>query len=876
MVASRRRRLKSGDRWTILAIALVSCVALGATAAGVALSAALSAVGHDLPKLDLAASKPLTENSYIYDGAKHPHLLAVLRGDESRVIVDSSQIASVAKQAVVAVEDKRFYQHPGVDYEAIARALVSDISAGHTVQGGSTITQQFIKNTYIPQEQQTQETLSRKVREAVLAFQLEKQWPKDKILTNYLNTIYFGQGAYGIEMAARTFFGRSAARLTLPQAALLAGVIKDPNDDDPFDDPAAARERRAIVLRDMQDQGMITARRAAAAAAAPLPRQPHGLPKSHLAPHFVEYVIQELEHQFGPAQAFGGGLRVYTTLDPRMQRAANAAASEYLYLKTDPTAAIVAIDPRTGQVRAMVGGRDFKRHQYNLAVQGHRQPGSAFKPFALVAALKQDLSPQTVFYSEPKVIDMGPGAKPWTVSTYSHAYAGPISLEEATVQSDNTVYADLSMLVGPEDVALAAHELGIVTPVGTNPSIALGGLEKGVSPLEMAAAYSTLATGGERLTGSMIEDGQPGPISITKVTDASGHVLFRNFLSRRRVLDRWQAGEVTSILQQVVQRGTGTAAALDRPAAGKTGTTTSYSDAWFCGYTPDLAAVVWVGYPASQRTMVVHGIDVAGGTFPAQIWRAFMTSALRGVPAHAFPPFELPPVKRAIICARTGELATRWCPERLKAWFFYGHVPTAHCAFHKPKLVEAPDVVGLPVSEAQKLLRPLPLGWDITWQASDPAEQGMVLHQSPEAGQRILQGERVRLVVGSGAALTVPDVLGMYRQAAEDAITGAGFQVSVEFNGSAAGDAGVVADQSPSPGMQTQDVVTLIVNGVDERVAVPDLGGMTADQAIAALRAAGLGAEIEAQPSDTATVSAQDPAAGARVRVGSLVALTLQ
>ncbi len=249
-MATRRRRVRSrqGDHRTIVAVVTLAVVALIAGVAGVTVSRALSAVAHDLPKLDIAAHKPLTRNTYIYDGAKRPHLLAVLRGDESRVVVGSAQIAAVLKQAVVAIEDRRFYQHQGVDYEAIGRALFTDLTTGHTVQGGSTITQQFIKNTYIPEEQRTEQSFSRKVREAVLAYQLEKRWSKDQILTNYLNTIYFGQGAYGIEMAARTYFGTSARRLTLPQAALLAGVIKDPSQDDPFIDAAAARERRRIVL----------------------------------------------------------------------------------------------------------------------------------------------------------------------------------------------------------------------------------------------------------------------------------------------------------------------------------------------------------------------------------------------------------------------------------------------------------------------------------------------------------------------------------------------------------------------------------------------------------------------------------------------------
>ena len=350
------------------------------------------------------------------------------------------------------------------------------------MQGGSTITQQFIKNAYLPADQRTADSFSRKLREAVLAWQLEKRWPKDKILTNYLNTIYFGESAYGIEMAARTFFGVTARRLDLPQAALLAGIVQNPTLYDPFVHPAAARARRAEVLADMAAQGMVPAADAEAAARAPLPRHPHHLPVSRTAPYFVEYVIQELVRQFGAQTAFGGGLRVYTTLDPRVQRDADRAATAILDRPDDPTVSIVAIDPRTDEVEALVGGRDFARQQFDIAVDGRRQPGSAFKPFALAAAIRQGLSPRSIFISEPKAIALG-GGSVWHVSTYSGAYAGKISLADATVESDNTVYADLSMMVGPDNIAATAAEMGITTPIGDNPAIALGGLTIGVSPL---------------------------------------------------------------------------------------------------------------------------------------------------------------------------------------------------------------------------------------------------------------------------------------------------------------------------------------------------------------------------------------------------------
>ena len=287
------------------------------------------------------------------------------------------------------------------------------------------------------------------------------------------------------------------------------------------------------------------------------------------------------------------------------------------------------------------------------------------------------------------------------MSTYSGGYAGKITLTDATVESDNTVYADLSMMVGPENIAATAADMGITSPVGDNPSIALGGLTTGVSPLEMADAYATLATGGERLSGTMLADDEPAPISISRVTDSQGHVLVRNTLVRARALQPWQAGLETSILQQVIERGTGQAAAIGRPAAGKTGTTTNFADAWFCGYTPDLAAAVWVGYPGSQREMIVRGIRVAGGTFPAMIWNRFAAAALTGVPAHAFPSFKLPPVTKRIVCSRSGDLATRWCPERLKCFYFAAQGPGQSCTFHGPQSVSVPDLTGLRLAAAR-------------------------------------------------------------------------------------------------------------------------------------------------------------------------------
>ena len=869
----RKTRGRHADHRTIIAVVVLGVVVAVAGVAGVTLEVALSSVAKALPRLDIAAHQPITQNTVIYDGSPQHHVLAVLRGDQSRVIVTSGQIAPVVKRAVVAIEDRRFYQHGGVDYASILRALSSDIFAGHSVQGGSTITQQFIKNAYLPQDQRTADTLSRKLREAVLAYQLEKRWSKDEILTDYLNTIYFGQGAYGIEMAARTFFGTSAKRLTLPQAALLAAVIQDPTRDDPFTDPTAARARRQVVLGAMQAQGMVSERDAVAAAGAPLPRRPHGLPGSHLAPYFVEYVISQLVSRFGAATTFGGGLRVYTTLDPRVQRDADRAATGILGRPGDPSVSLVDVDPHTGYVKALVGGRSFARQQFDVAVDGRRQPGSAFKPFALATAIRQGMSPTSVFISEPKAIAVG-GGEIWRVSTYSGSYAGKIDLTNATVESDNTVYADLSMMVGPENIAATAADMGITSTVGDNPSIALGGLSTGVSPLEMADAYATLADGGERLSGTMLADGVPAPISIARVTDAQGNVLVRNTVERSRALQPWQAGLETSILQQVIARGTGQAAAIGRPAAGKTGTTTNYADAWFCGYTPDLAAAVWVGYPGSQREMIVRGIRVAGGTFPAMIWSRFASAALAGVPPHSFPSFKVPPVTKRIVCAHTGELATRWCPERLKCFYFVGQAPTQYCTFDHPLRVTVPALAGLGLAAAETRLQAEKLGWQIVDVPGDTQHEGDVSDQAPSAGESILQGSDVTLRVDSGPLQTVPDVVGQFRSAAADALQAAGFAVTVTYDGQSGGAVGTVASQDPAGGTQAQGTVTIVVHGSDGSVVVPNVKGLTLAAAQTALAAVGLGLEVAAGSTDSAVIS-QTPAAGAGLEIGGLVSLTL-
>ena len=397
-------------------------------------------------------------------------MLAVLRSDQSRILVGSSEIAPIMKQAIVAVEDRRFWEHRGVDLRGIFRAVWNDVRNKEVVQGGSTITQQLVKNTYIKPER----TVSRKLKEAALAWQLERRWSKDRILTTYLNTIYFGNGAYGIEMAAKVYFKKHASDLSLPEAALLAGMPANPTAYDPVASPTRALERRSTVLALMFGQELITKAQYDAAERAPLPSAEQvGLPGTRgPAQYFAEYVKQQLIDYYGSGKVFGGGLKVHTSIDLRLQKLAQEAIDKWLTRKDGPAAALVAIDPRNGRVLAMVGGEGFSKSQFNLATQGERQPGSSFKPFVLAAALDQGVSPDTTYPSKPQVINIGD--KLWAVSNYENAYLGAANLRTATIYSDNTVYAQLTAQLGPKRVVEMAHKLGIQSPLDNFFAIGLG------------------------------------------------------------------------------------------------------------------------------------------------------------------------------------------------------------------------------------------------------------------------------------------------------------------------------------------------------------------------------------------------------------------
>ena len=716
------------------------------------------AVASEIPSLDPARQTHLEQDGYIYasDGKT---VLTVLRGSESRIIVGPNAVAPVMKQAIVSVEDKRFWQHRGVDVRGILRAIWADARHKEVVEGGSTITQQFVKNVYTSDAR----TISRKLKEAALAWQLESgphHWSKERILAAYLNTIYFGNGAYGIEMAARVYFRKHARHLTLPEAALLAGIPSNPAAYDPVTNPQTARARRLTVLRMMLAQGLITRPDLDGAAAAPMPNPDKvRLPgKLGPAPYFTEYVKQQLIRKYGSGKVFGGGLRVYTSIDLDLQRIAQESIAKVLTDPKGPSAALVAIDPRDGRVLAMVGGRNFKKSQFNLAVQGERQSGSAFKPFVLATALAHGISPATHIESKPVTIAMN--GTWWNVHNYENSYLGSIDVTTATTYSDNSAYAQLTAIVGPKNVVRTAHALGITSPLHSYFGIGLG--VEAVNPLEMARAFSTFANNGARMDSRLFGN---EPRAVLAIEQRGRREI--NDPKPKQVLSEADDAMLTAILETVVEEGTGVNAALpDRPVAGKTGTTENYGDAWFVGYTPQLAVAVWVGYPNKLRPMRTEydGEPVAGGTLPALIWKTFAQAALRkmGEPPESFPPAAAKYAVPRLVTYRDNrwELDNGYCRETREVLYVPGFEPekTAPC---KPNEVDVPDVVGLPLDDAQARLASTPLTPEVATRPARPGERlGRVTSQDP-AGGTLSSFDKVIVVVPKATEGIVPKVVGL-------------------------------------------------------------------------------------------------------------------
>jgi penicillin-binding protein 1A len=627
-----------------------------------------------LPKLSAYKDLGRDQTSKMY--AANGQLIAVLHAEQDREIIASSDIPKNLQKAAVAIEDVRFYQHRGVDLRGVLRAVYVNWRNKGVSEGGSTITQQYVRNSFITAET----TYTRKIKEMALAYQLEQKYSKDKILEMYLNTVYYGEGCYGIQAAAQTYFGKNAKDVSLPEAALLAGLPGAPNLFDPYVNMSLCKTRRDRVLDKMFQQKYITKKEAADAKAVPIVVKPAAASTQTaqgIAPYFVEHVKLGLIEKYGANMVYRGGLRIYTSLDPKMQDNAENAVHGTLNEPGDPEGALVAIDPKTGYIKALVGGRDFNANKYNLATQAKRSPGSSFKVIGLTAALENGISPSRTYdASAPKYIKTG--TETWRVENYEGgSFGGQMSIAEATVWSVNAVYAQLAIDVKPAKMVETAEKMGIVTPVPPYPAIILGALPDGATVLEMASAYATLA-----------DDGVYNrPTGIIKITDADGNVIEETKPQGKQTISQNTARTVNKILESVISRGTGYRANIGRPAGGKTGTAEYKQDAWFVGHTPDLACAVWMGYPEGSVEMGnIHGYPPYGGSIPALIWKAFMMPSLEGVAATEFP--EGGPVSyinngvKFKICSDSGLLATQYCPNTVDKYFTPGEEPKQTCNIH--------------------------------------------------------------------------------------------------------------------------------------------------------------------------------------------------
>lgn len=598
---------------------------------------ALALLGAGCSYTPVTITPELPENAqsssiYAADGT----LLTVLHGEENRINVSYEQMPQHLIDAVVAIEDSRFWLHDGIDIIGLIRAARSNVGAGGVAQGGSTITQQAVGVLLIDDER----SLDGKIEEASLALQLERTLTKERILELYLNSIYFGKGNYGVEAASRSYFGKSVSDITIAEAAVLAGLIKFPNAANPIDYENRAYDRRDIVLNAMHNQDLITDEELQAALSEPLdpPERVPAEEQRYPAGHFVDEVKKWFlaNPEFGETREeraellFGGGLRIHTTIDLGLQYAAEVARDQILPDPFGPEVSIVSMEPRTGRVRAMVGGRDFfgetQSAKNNLAMGTGRPGGSSFKPFVLATALSQGM-PLDTRYPAPRsrTFEFGDGIAPWQVSGGGSSAA---NLRQMTVSSYNTAYAALIIDVGPSNAVAMAHRLGITTPINSVPAAVLG--SENVRVLDMANAYATFANSGVRVP----------PMFVDQIERSDGTILWQHAHTQERVISAPIADTITDILVDAVNRGTGTNARISgRPVAGKTGTGHQFRDAWFVGYTPQLSTAVWVGYPDAQISMP----GVFGGGNPARIWRAFMGTAMEGLPVLDFaePPEDL-------------------------------------------------------------------------------------------------------------------------------------------------------------------------------------------------------------------------------------------
>ena len=811
---------------------------------------ALAASACDLPSLREAreTAQALPETSFIYseDGT----LITSLHAGENRVVVRSRKIPDVVRNAVIAIEDQRFYDHSGVDMRALLRAAYIDATTGEVVEGGSTITQQLVKKLYVGDEQ----TVARKIREAYLAWKLEQNLSKDRILTRYLNTVYFGNGAYGIQAASETYFGIEPLELSLSQAATLAGLIAAPVDYDPVRHPGRSERRRNRVLTLMLGLQMIDQTEFEKASGSTIHLDLTPEDETHyVAPWFVDYVKEWFlsNPRFGETPQdrydllFEGGLKIVTTVDLRLQRAAERAVGSVLTEPGDPYGALTAIDPRTGYVRAMVGGRDYWNEdddfaRINLATGGvtGRQAGSAFKPFALVAALEHGIPRTQPLNGSTAHILLQDGTY-WDPHNAEGGGYGTISLESATVNSVNVAYANLLSVIGDGDpyagasaLVEAAVRMGIRccprttepnSPLAAVPAAVLGVNE--VSTLEMASAYGTLADLGRHV--------QPTP--VISVTTSDGDVIYQAPSRAEQAVEPAIAAEAIDILKGVVQSGTGVGANIGRPQFGKTGTAQNASDAWFVGAIPQMVTAVWVGFPQGQIPMCCGNVRIStvyGGTWPASIWRAFMLAATQGLPVKEFGTAPNVDDVTLRVDVTQGCLANPYTPPGDIDVLQYpaGAEPTLEVCTEPSsyQLLVVPSVIDLERQAAISALHNA--GFTVAMVlASSDQQAGTVISQDPGGGSRLIQTGTVTITVAKGAPepspapdlATVPNVIGMQRGAAEAAIRQVGLVASVSFSEECDPDdpscdyrPGAVWSQSPDGGAQRDQgsTVTIYVN----------------------------------------------------------------
>jgi len=861
-MSAKRRELSGCLKFFIFTI---SAILILAVATGAVL---LIYYLNSLPTLEELTPSPIAQTSKVYalDGS----LVTEFHAEENREIISFHEMSQYIKDAIIAVEDKRFYEHQGVDYIRIIGAFIADIKAGELAQGGSTITQQYVKNIYFTFEK----TFRRKLNEALIAIQLERNYTKDKILEMYLNTIFFGTGTYGVEKASEIYFGINASELTLPQAALLAGLVRTPEVYSPFNDIEKAKTRRDLVLQLMYDQEMIDTDEYLDALAEPVVinedfSYSSEIYSSRIAPYFVDYIKQRLyEKKFTDYDMFKGGLRIYTTLDTDMQEKAEDAVQTVFPEDPGPSYSLISVDPDNGYIYALIGGKDYSTSKFNIATQGKRQPGSVFKVLVLTESILQNFSPNNTYNPNgPITIDM-PSGPDWVVDNYGKQKFGEkMTVVDATINSVNVVYAQLMIKVGAENVERLCSDMDIYD-IGSNPAIAIGGLETGITPLDLSKVFSTLASGG------MYRE----PVCILKITDSQGNILYEyepdNNESNHRVLEEPISYYVTQILKKVIESGTGRGADIGRPAAGKTGTTEKNVDAWFAGYTPDLVTVVWMGHPeASQPMEPIDGRVVVGGTYPADIWREFMSSALENIPVSDFdkPDKELIDVE---VCAESDLLTTFWCPEESIEWkiFIEGEEPEDICDIHNK--VTVPDVIGMNFEEARQIFEDLYFVAEESYEFNEIYNQNIIFKQNPEAGTVLesLTGEKLNIIlyVSKGKeTFNMPDLRGFDLDTAEEIIENLGLILeSTIYDFSEAQPVDNIFKQIPGADTKVSksDMVTLYIStGENPESTVPEVLLMTEEEAVVELNTYGfeiISVYYEESNEEKDRVFSQTPVAG--------------